>query len=266
MGKLYFEINGGLGNQLFQIANAFAFAKKYETAVVFDTRGCDSGDNFHSSWHLQRLVDLLRLDINCETRRSNSYALIKKRQLHDLFFKKKYIEKSEIEETYKGGISKKLDYFFPVIENRFIAKEAMRFGFNNCVETLKNYLGRENLYGPKIPMTAGIHLRRSDRKNTELEIPDSWFLSQIRISQPEIDQIVCFTDSRNDAEFLKSTGVPVEIHGEELDPLIALLSLSEFDKIYISNSTFSFWASTLGKKKEVISPLEAGDPLRPLTS
>jgi len=265
MGKLYFEINGGLGNQLFQIATAFAFAKKYKLSVVFDTRGCDSGDNFHSSWHLQKLANLLGFEINCEVRRSNNFILLKRRQLHDFLFKKRYVEKSEIEEIYKSGFNRKLDYFFPVIESRFMAKEAIGFGFNDCIETLKAALGRENLYGPKVLDSVGIHLRRNDRKNTEIEIPDSWFLSQIDISKSQISQIVCFTDSRRDAEFLKLIGLPVEILGEEIDPLIALLSLSEFDQIYISNSTFSFWATTLGKKKTVISPLSADNPLRPLT-
>jgi hypothetical protein len=264
MGKLYFEVNGGIGNQLFQISTAYAFAKKFHLEVVFDTRGCDSGNNPHSSWQVQELVEILNSEIQCEVRRSNTALLVFKRKISDFFFKKHYIEKSSIEDFYNYGPSTSLNYFFPVTENRFLVSEAIRFGFNGPIEILKDRIGRNKLHIPTEPNVLGIHLRRNDRKNTSYEIPDSWFITQISESGSPIDQVVCFTDSKNDAFFLRLTGIPTIIYGEEVDPIIALLSLSEFTKIYISNSTFSFWAATLGKKKDVTSPLDKNHPMRPL--
>ena len=264
MGKLYFEVNGGIGNQLFQISAAYAFAKKYNAEIVFDTRGCDSGNNFHSSWQLHELVEILKGEIKCKMRRSNTSLHIFKRKFSDFFFKKLYIEKNSIEQIYNNGISANLNYFFPVTESRYLVSEALEFGFNGSIEKLKDKIGREKLYVPKNSKDLGIHLRRNDRKNTNIEIPDSWFLDQIEGSKISIEQIVCFTDSKKDAEFLKETRIPTKILGEEIEPLIALLSLSEFNKIYTSNSTFSFWAGTLGIDKKITSPLDKNHPLRPL--
>jgi hypothetical protein len=264
MGKLYFEVNGGLGNQIFQISSAYAFAKNFNLKVVFDTRGCDSGNNFHSSWQLQELVELFNGEIRYEIRRSNTALLRVKRKLGDLFFKKLYVEKSLIEDIYRKGPSANKNYFFPVTENRYLVSEALRFGFNSSFEKLKDKIGRNNLHFLTEPNVLGIHLRRNDRKNTSYEIPDSWFTTQINENRSSIELIICFTDSKNDAHFLNSIGIPTKIFGEEVDPMIALLSLSEFSNIYISNSTFSFWAATLGKEKIITSPLDKNHPLRPL--
>ena len=263
MKKIYFEVNGGLGNQLFQLATAFAFAKKFDARVVLDTRGCDSGSNFHSSWHLQSLVDTLKQEINCSVRRSNSKMALYRRKCHDFLLPKLYIDKSDIEEVYQNGLSKKTNYFFPVRESRFLVKQAMNFGFNASVEKLKEFIGINNLLSPSSTNSVGIHLRRNDRKFTEYAIPDSWFITQINSNKSRIEELICFTDSRIDAEFLHSLDLPTRIYGDEITPLIALLSLSNFKEILTSNSTFSFWAGTLGKEKVIVSPLDSNNPLRP---
>lgn len=264
MSKLYFEINGGLGNQLFQVATAYAFAKKFKCKIILDTRGCDAGTNFHSSWQLQKFSELLEKDINCKVRRSNSVLKRLKRKFNDLIYKKIYIDKSSVEKYFQKKQLEKKNYFFPVTESRNLASEAINSGFDEQIEKLKEHIGRNNLIASQGEKSIAIHLRRNDRKNTEYEIPDSWFISQIKEIEEKIEHIYCFTDSKSEASFLSDIGIPTTILGEELEPLIALLSLSDFKKIYISNSTFSFWASALGVDKTVTSPLGFHHPLRPL--
>jgi hypothetical protein len=186
-----------------------------------------------------------------------------RRKCHDFLLPKLYIDKSDIEEVYQNGLSKKTNYFFPVRESRFLVKQAMNFGFNASVEKLKEFIGINNLLSPSSTNSVGIHLRRNDRKFTEYAIPDSWFITQINSNKSRIEELICFTDSRIDAEFLHSLDLPTRIYGDEITPLIALLSLSNFKEILTSNSTFSFWAGTLGKEKVIVSPLDSNNPLRP---
>ena len=61
---IIFEINGGIGNQIFQLASSYCFAIKTGRRIILDTRGCDSANSFHGSWHLDLLVKEMQKELN----------------------------------------------------------------------------------------------------------------------------------------------------------------------------------------------------------
>jgi hypothetical protein len=264
MAKLYFEVNGGLGNQLFTVASAFAFAKKYKIQIVLDTRGCDSGNNLHSSWQLEDLVKVLANNLEIDVRRSNTQTKKILRKLCDQVLNLKYIKKKDIEAFYKDGFDSNENHFLPFFESRTLVEDALKFGFTREIDRLKKVIGIENLYLPCTDKCVGLHIRRTDKKNSEYEIPDVWFLQQLEKISMEIKHVVCFTDSALDSEFIFRSGITTKIYGEETSPLIALLSLSEFPTLITSNSTFSFWATALRSSGNIISPLGPHNEIRPL--
>jgi hypothetical protein len=98
------EINGGIGNQIFQLASSYCFAIKTGLEIVLDTRGCDSARSFHGSWHLDLLVEEIRKDLPFKVRRSDNLMKTTTRKLLDFIHRPTIIPKDKIKYQYDMGL------------------------------------------------------------------------------------------------------------------------------------------------------------------
>lgn len=260
------EVNGGIGNQIFQLACSYCFAKKTGRKIILDTRGCDSADNFHANWHLDLLVEEMRKELSIRVRRSNNLIKILKRKISDCFRNPTVIPKTEIVFQYKHDLPFKESgkvVFIPTIEDRFLAEEAMRLGFGKFFQRLKVNFEIDNKDESKTAV--GIHVRRSDAITSNRFVPDAWFVKVLREFANKNIAFFCFTDSQDKLSFISDLK-NVVVYGPEMHPLESIVRLSNCDVLVLSRSTFSFWAAAISQSTRIISPTTSEVSYLPLGS
>jgi len=248
------EVNGGIGNQIFQLASSYCFAKKTGSKIILDTRGCDSADNFHASWHLELLVKEMQKELSIRVRRSDNLIKIFKRKILDYFRKPTIIPKTEIVFQYKHDLPFKESgryIFIPTIEDRFLAEEALRLGFGKFFQRLQANFKIEDK--DKLKTIVGLHVRRSDAITSNRFVPDAWFVKVLKEFINKNVSFLCFTDSKEKLSFISNVN-NVVVFGPEMHPLESIVRLSNCDVLVLSRSTFSFWAAAISESKRIISP------------
>jgi hypothetical protein len=251
---LIFEINGGIGNQIFQLACSYIFAIKTGRRIIVDTRGCDSSESYHGSWHLESLVNQMQKDLPIKVVRSDTYIRIIQRKLRDWIHKPRVIPKAEIVHRYMLEIPFKRSekyVYIPTIEDRFIAQEALHLGFAKYFLRLSVSLKTESYISSM--QRVGVHIRRSDSITLNRFVPDSYFIKVLQSFKNKRIEFCCFTDSSEELNFLNELE-NVLIFGPEMNPLESLIRLSKCDVLVLSISTFSFWAAAISDSKQIIVP------------
>jgi hypothetical protein len=258
------EVNGGIGNQIFQLASSYCFAKKTGSEIILDTRGCDSADSFHASWHLDLLVKEMQKEFPIKVRRSNNLVKVIKRKFLDYFQKPTIISKTEI--VFQYTLDRPLEesgkfIFIPTIEDRFFAEEALRLGFGKFFQRLQFNFEIEN--DDKTKTLVGLHVRRSDAVTSNRFVPDAWFVKVLKEFLNTDNSFFCFTDSIEKLSFLSELN-KVIVFGPEMHPLESIVRLSKCDILVLSRSTFSFWAAAISNSKKIISPASSESFYLPL--
>jgi len=248
------EVNGGIGNQIFQLASSYCFAIKTGKKIILDTRGCDSSDSFNCSWHLDLLVKEMQKEFSIKVRRSDNFIKIFKRKFLDYLRKPDIIPKTEIVSQYMLDLPFKESgkfIFIPTIEDRFLAEEALRLGFGRFFQRLQSKFEIEN--NDKTKTIVGIHVRRSDAITSNRFVPDAWFVKVLKEFTNKHISFFCFTDSKEKPSFISATNNAF-VFGPEMHPLESIVRLSRCDVLVLSLSTFSFWAAAISESKRIISP------------
>lgn len=258
------EVNGGIGNQIFQLACSFSFAVKTGSKIILDTRGCDSANNLHASWHLESLVKEMQKEFPIKVRRSDSLIRVFKRKLLDYLRKPTMVPKSEI--VYQYMLDQPFEkfgklVFIPTIEESFLAQEALRLGFGKYFQRLNFKSLIENKAKAKIVI--GIHVRRTDAITSDRFVPDDWFIKVLKEFKGKKYCYLCFTDSPEKLSFLNSLN-DLTVFGPEMHPLAAIVGLSNCDVLILSKSTFSFWAAALSNSTKIILPSSSEQSYMPL--
>jgi hypothetical protein len=256
------EVNGGIGNQIFQIASSYCFATKTGSKIILDTRGCDSADSFHASWHLELLVKEMQKELSIKVRRSDNLIMIFKRKFLDYFLKPTIIPKTEIVFQYMLDLPFKESgkfIYIPTIEDRFLAEEALRLGFGKFFQRLQFDFENKD----KTKTLVGVHVRRSDAVTSNRFVPDTWFVKVLKEFINENNYFFCFTDSIEKLSFLTALN-NVVVFGPEMHPLESIVRLSKCDVLVLSRSTFSFWAAAISDSKQIISPTTLESSYLPL--
>jgi hypothetical protein len=256
------EVNGGIGNQIFQLASSYCFATKTGSKIILDTRGCDSADNFHASWHLELLVKEMQKELSIKVRRSDNLIKIFKRKFLDYFLKPTIIPKTEIVFQYMLDLPFKKSgkfIYIPTIEDRFLAEEALRLGFGKFFQRLQFDFENKD----KTKTLVGVHVRRSDAVTSNRFVPDTWFVKVLKEFINKNNSFFCFTDSIENLSFLSALN-NVVVFGPEMHPLESIVRLSKCDVLVLSRSTFSFWAAAISDSKQIISPTTLESSYLPL--
>lgn len=223
MSKVYVHVVGGLGNQLFQIAAGYAYAKRWNKQLCIDTSGWTCGQG----------------------RNPNEYALT-------IFKNFKY------ENCPSRGVTEYNQPRFDYDPIPYIEGDVQLHGYYQSMKFFEDH--SEFLDELVLPETriyensCAVHIRRGDYirySNVHMVCNTKYFVDSIKDINCDINHV--FTDD--------SQSVSREFQGWELlivqgnDELHDLALMSNHDNIICSNSSFSWWASLLGvKKKKIIVP------------
>jgi hypothetical protein len=221
MSNCHVALVGGLGNQLFQVAAGYAYSRKYDKNLVLDI----------SKWSAH------------QGRCPNQYQ-------NNIFSNFKY-------STYHTR------NVIPIHEKRFnydplpfMHGDVCLHGYFQSLKYFEEYkdefINLLNLPDVSIDGDVAVHIRRGDYlqfANIHLVCGTDYFLHHIS-KFPEA-KVNVFTDSPEyvQAEFGNMNIIKSNSEIEDLT------MMSQHDNIICSNSSFSWWASLLGKeKKKIIVP------------
>ena len=227
---------GGLGNQLFQISAGFAHAKNIQTEYAINYKiGLGNGQGFHH----RRYKDTL-------------YKNIPKTS-HNVFIpyqdpKFSYTPISKLNNLCLIGYFQSRKYFLGYeeeVKNLLHFPISLRTKVQNKLDAIKK-------------KKVGIHLRLGDYRAKNIEgvfhkIDYSLYLNDATKKFGDDYEFLIFSDDLN---LLKQeVNLKNFVNLKNDNEIEDLYSLSQCDSTIISNSSFSWWGSFLGKTKEkVICP------------
>ena len=246
-GLLQINVQGGFGNQLFQVANGLALAKEYETPVRFIQKKHQHSDVFSS---------LISIEFNKEYHFDGNKLIEDKQKDHSTcrfrIFNEKlfYYQKVILENSHT------------IINGYF---QSYKY-FENCDDFILHEFSRKlNLEGnEKQQNSIAIHIRLGDYINTRANrkiylIPSYEFLDQaiLRLEflkkKKNLELHIFSDDEYNFNRLYKSyfQGKEFKFYSDPSDE--SFRKFIRHENMIISNSTFSWWAAWLGGK-HVITP------------
>ena len=238
MNIVSIQLQGGLGNQMFQIATTYAYAKRFNFTPRFDFNRCvTSHQGFSSQKYLNNLfnnltdLDLSKINFNHNFRESNhSFTSIP--EYNGNLFLYGYFQSEKYFSEYKADIKNlfKLDDEFYVGVKKFITG-----------------------ISPTNNLTA-VHVRRGDY----LKFPGIHDTCTLEYYNKAMDIIgdSNFIVVSDDIDWCKRNIKGENIHYSPFtDELEDLLLISSCKNKIIANSSFSWWSSYLSNCEGItISP------------
>ena len=224
-------MSGGIGNQLFQLANVYSLSKQYNRKLIISDKNSSPRPCYWESIFQKfkpYLISQQEFSKMKPKSRSYNWALTK--------FEYRPIELFENVPCYNiEGFYQSYKYF-----NLYEFKTMLELSIKP-----HNY---------KIePNDVCIHVRRTDymQNNFHKVLNLDYYLNALDLIEDK-GKIYCFSD---DIQWCKNNFKNYNIEfvnfGNEIDEL---LFMSTFPNIIIANSTFSYWAALLGNPLRVICP------------
>lgn len=223
MTKCFAKMEGGIGNQLFQLAAAFAYARKHGKKLFIDDGEWTASQGKSPKLYRDSLFKNFEF---CSS--SNLVTEIKEQRFNynelpyidgDVALRG-YFQSLKYFQEYKDDFIKKLQ--FPEVNDRFITRDSMSF-----------------------------HIRMGDYKYYPAIFGNNinYFSKAFERYQDEF-QINVFTDSPDDVlRIFDKYDFRLIRTSSELNDLTLL---SKHDRIVCSNSSFSWWGAILGNPKDLI--------------
>lgn len=222
MNNCYISLAGGLGNQLFQIAAGYAYAKEYGKNLVVYTQNWSGSQGKHP-----------------DTYRNTLY--------------KNFKFTHHISDTYTNIFEKRFNYDpIPFVKGSVCLHgyfQSLKYFINYKDEFINQLSFKEYDSTFLVEGAAAAHVRRGDyiqHANIHLVCGTEYFLRNME----RFENVNIFSDSleKVQLEFKDTTCKYVETNSE----LLELYLMSQHDNMICSNSSFSWWASLLGKPKNTI--------------
>ncbi len=233
------KLQGGMGNYIFQIANAYVYSLKYDKDVIVST---DDAIIIHKQLDVYK--DNIFRNVNLVTQKNYNDFLI----YNEPFFNYSEIPKMGgsvylngyfQSEQYFKGYEKEVKHFFSLPDNII----------NSVKEKYKNELEKN---------TCAVHVRRGDYLNLPNHHPAqsiNYYMKAIK-QMPEDSVFLIFSD---DIPWCKESFPNIEdkfifIEGNKDYEDLLLMSLCKNN--IIANSSFSWWGAWLNgnSDKKVIAP------------
>jgi len=226
-------LQGGLGNQMFQISAAYSLSKEINSNAVFDFNQCSTPGQGNTSQkyvnNFFKKIPNFQLNLNSfkihhEPKFSyDKLPLLDNMCIFGYFQSKKYFENYEDE-----------------IKNLFHFEETIKNEVHSFIDKIKG--------GKKL---TAIHVRRGDY----LRLPDFHSPCNINYYQSAIDKIgdgnfVFVSDDINwcKENFNKENIIFSDFNSEIHD----LFLMTQCDNIVMSNSSFSWWGTYMNNKKNIV--------------
>ena len=244
-------IHGGIGNQLFQIANALYYSNKYNKILIFK--------NEKSLWNFHNLPRYTAWD----TLFNNKLNVLDEEQYNKINFDNKYEEKrynmyDEIpilnDNVYLKGYFQSNKYFDENIKNKMNELIYSNEKYVKIADTLYNLI-KKNFDDYDDNNYSFIHIRRTDYINNCCHnlLDMEYYKKGINIIG-ENKIYVIFSDDidwcKNNLDFInKKYFITIQ------NIYIELILMSLYKNGIIANSTFSWWGAFInGNDKKIIAP------------
>jgi hypothetical protein len=229
------ELQGGLGNQLFQLANAYELSLKYNRLLVIS----DSNKTYYSTPYWNTIFKKFQpfLVSKEKFKEINKCAVIYNWAMYKFQFK-------EI------TLNKNVDVY--CIQGYY--QSHMYFN----METFKEMLVLNPLHSPKISKyDVAVHIRRTDYllKNIHKTMSLDYYYNCIYdiLKTTNIENIYIFSDDIPWCTNNFKIDIPVH-YVSNTDDVDDLSFISKFNTVIIANSSFSWWGAYLGNNTNVYSP------------
>ena len=238
------NLDGGLGNMLFQIAAGYAHSLRINSKYFL----LDSSKNFRENY-FDQMSDQISKKFAKKT--VHSWEKYKNN-----IFSKIPIHQHENLELVKQGCF----HYTPIprkdniiIEGFFQSEKFFKDYENEIKElfTLDKNLRKNNKKFNSFKKKVGIHFRRY-KVMTDILPPMPWVYYEYALKKfnPDKCEFICFSDDIDDVK--KNFDVKKLNFLENNNELDDLYYLSQCDSVIMSNSTFSWWGAWLGKNKEKV--------------
>ena len=245
MTEVTVQLMGGLGNQLFQVAAAYAYAKRHNKQLVLNTTVIGGRPTYYDTW------------LHAFSKHINP-RFIARTQYNEPFFHYKSIP-TNIQKLY--GYFQSSKYFDD-------CKEDIRKLFDLPISLKESIHTKYAWLLALKDVGVVMHVRRTDyftKENTSYHgvITENYYhnsITKIRTIKPD-GRIIVFSD---DLEWCKTKLGSDVIYIDEPADYISLYLMSQFHMYIISNSSFSWWATWLGEPATtVIAPDQWFGPAGP---
>ena len=227
---------GGLCNQLFQISAGYSLARELNTDYAIDyTKFVPPGQGYSAKKYRNTIFTRinstekkLRLNFRQKSDKYEPIPLIDNLNLIGYFQSEKYFSK------YKDEV-KSLFVFPQNIKNK-VEKKLSKF---------KNH-------------KVGVHIRRGDYLSDEIKnflppVSKEYLFTAMELFNDTKKDFLLFTDDKKHVE--EEIGLSHFEHLNNNSEIEDLYSLTQCNSIIMSNSSFSWWGSYLGLKKDkIIAP------------
>jgi hypothetical protein len=224
MSAVYCKLMGGLGNQLFQLGAGFGYAKKHDSSLYIDCSGWSGSQGKHPNKYRDNILT------NFKFKSTPIDAFVWDEPKFNF-----------VEIPYHDGDLALNGYF-----------QSLKY-FEDYVEEFKRLINLPDIqHNYKLnDKNVAFHIRRGDYltySNIHGVCNTKYFNELFEMFQGY--QINVFSDSPNYVlnEFDEWDFKLIQTSSEIID----LTLISQHDNVVCSNSSFSWWASLLGKKKERI--------------
>jgi hypothetical protein len=259
---LIVRVKGGLGNQLFILANSILLSKKFEFKLIIDDITGYKKDKFNRDYLLDNIIDNFN-GIKFISKENTLYKFIFREVLF-LFSKLKicnkyYIKNEVIDFSSIGNDSCKatiyVDNYFqninlfkdPNLNSNFLIKNNFRIQLSKFDGITKQYKKNDEFYNKN----AIVHLRfysniPLDKHNFDQKI----YTEKLRdlVNKGNIEKIYLVTNSFEMIDWMKWSSLPViivDLPDDSNNALDLLAFISSFDYFFGSFSTFSWWGAYL---------------------
>lgn len=231
------NLQGGLGNQMFQIAAAYALALRNNDEAVFDFDKCFTPLQGFKSTKYQNTFFKKITNINNYTPSKIYYEP-----------KFSYTEIEYHNNLLLNGYFQSEKYFVD-----FKDEVINLFSFEpEKIKQVNNFISKVNIN--HLPTTV-VHIRRGDYlSNSEFHHPQS--LDYFKYGFDILGEC-CYIFISDDMNFVKNNFINTNFfYFESDDEILDLTLLTQTDNLIISNSSFSWWGAYLNQKKhkKVIAP------------
>lgn len=263
MKKKYFvvRLSGGLGNQLFQYATAFASANAVDGELLIDERSFED-------YKLRELL-IWRLKISArpanrqELQRWGKYPLKISRIFKRPFFSSNWVNEDKFGTTEITDKQSDWTYLTGYFQNQdFFAnhKEALRAQFTPKEERPAHV--DELVRRIKEKPSLSIHIRRGDytiAKNMKIHgtCSNEYYKNAMgRVFETySPENILVFSDDKEWVlENMSFLSEAIFVEGNEKNPYWDIFLMSLCDYHIIANSSFSWWGAWLAESKMTIAP------------
>jgi len=260
------ELLGGLGNQLFQFAAGSVLSQKLDGKLFVN---CKKVFFTHDK---EGIIKLLPNEVERINAKNSFFTRLNKKVTkkdyashREISFKKKcynYIESND--EKYPSkvlGLTANNLYLKGYFQSHLIVDEFKKINTLNFISQLPEIVTLINRIKLESPMI--FHARRGDYLNLSKTfgmLSTRYYENAYEICRNSSnDKIMMFTDSESLIfnEF-KSSKLRNKIEIIKINPRIPawhyMVAMSYADKIVNSNSTFSWWASTMSSAEVIVAP------------